>query len=79
MSEPLIDLDELVLRCKDQEARKYIAEAVVCYKNGAYRACIVTTWIAVVYDFVYKLRQLELTGDKNAKLNFRNFENARDR
>lgn len=77
MTEYLIDLDELVLRCKDEEARKYIAEAVACYKAGAFRACIVTTWIAVVYDFVYKLRQLELTGDKNAIVKLQEFENAR--
>ncbi len=77
MSEYLIDLDELVLRCKDEEARKYIAEAIACYKGGAFRAAIVTTWIAVVYDFVYKLRQLDLTGDKNAKTKLEVFENAR--
>lgn len=77
MSEYLIDLDELVLRCKDQEARKYLSEAVACYKNGAFRACIVTTWIAVVYDFVYKLRELALTGDQNASLKLKEFEEAR--
>jgi hypothetical protein len=77
MSEFLIDLDELVLRCKNQEARKYIAEAIACYKSGAFRACIVTTWIGVVYDFVYKLRQLELTGDKNAITRLEEFEKAR--
>lgn len=78
MSEFLIDLDELVLRCKDDEARKYIAEAVACYRAGAFRACIVTTWIAVVYDFVHKLRQLELTGDKNAIIKLQEFEKARN-
>lgn len=76
MSEHLIDLDELILRCKDEEARKYITEAVACYKAGAFRACIVTTWIAVVYDFVHKLRQLELTGDKNAIAKLDEFEKA---
>lgn len=46
------DLDELVLRCRTEEGRKYITEAVTCYKAGAYRACIVATWVAVVYDLI---------------------------
>ncbi len=63
MNQHLVDIDELVLRCKSKEARYYIAEAVACYKAGAFRACIVMTWIAVVYDFLHKLRQLELVPD----------------
>lgn len=62
----LIDLDELVLRCHDEQARQYIIEAVACYKAGAFRASIVATWIAVVFDFIDKLRKLELTGDAKA-------------
>jgi len=78
MSEHLIDLDELVLRCKTDEARKYIAEAVACYKVGAFRACIVTTWIAVVCDFVYKLRELEKAGNAKAKSKLKEFDTAHD-
>ena len=33
------DLDELVLTCRTEEARSYIAEAVACYKAGGFRAC----------------------------------------
>src|SRR5688500_6811468 len=66
MQSYLADIDELVLKCRDDEARKYIGEAVASYKAGAFRACIVMTWIAVVYDFLYKLRELELSGDKHA-------------
>jgi hypothetical protein len=29
----LIDLEELVLKCRDEKARVYIAEAVGCYKG----------------------------------------------
>src|SRR3712207_8471465 len=47
----------LVLRCRSEQARQYIAEAVACYRAGAVRACIVATWVAVVYDFVHKLRE----------------------
>ena len=61
------DLDELVLRCRTEEGRKYITEAVTCYKAGAYRACIVATWVAVVYDLISKIRELALSGDAAAQ------------
>lgn len=61
------DLDELVLRCRTEEGRKYITEAVICYKAGAYRACIVATWVAVVYDLISKIRELALSGDAEAQ------------
>jgi hypothetical protein len=62
------DLDELVLSCQNDDGRKYIAEAVACYKAGAYRACIVSAWIAVVYDLLAKIRELALSGDKAAQV-----------
>ncbi|WP_271509507.1 hypothetical protein [Bradyrhizobium sp. CCBAU 11357] len=61
------DLDELVLRCRTEEGRKYIVEAVTCYKAGAYRACIVATWVAVVYDLISKIREIALSGDPAAQ------------
>lgn len=63
----LADLDELVLRCRDDRARSYIAEAVACYRGGAYRAAIVATWVAVCFDIIDKLRELTLAGDKEAE------------
>ncbi len=62
------DLDELILTCRNEEGRGYIAEAVACYKAGAYRACIVSTWIAVVFDLLSKIRELALSGDAEAQL-----------
>lgn len=61
------DLDELAQACRDGEARKFIAEAVTCYRAGAYKACIVSTWIAVVYDLLSKFRELALNGDAQAQ------------
>jgi hypothetical protein len=61
------DLDELILSCRNEDGRKYIAEAVRCYKAGAYRACIVSTWIAAVYDLLSKVRELSLSGDAEAQ------------
>lgn len=63
----MADLDELVLLCRDERARSYIAEATSCYRSGAYKATIVATWIAVCYDIIDKLRELTLAGDKQAE------------
>ncbi|MBK9617598.1 MAG: hypothetical protein IPO31_00260 [Candidatus Obscuribacter sp.] len=62
-----IDLDELVATCYDERIRHIVREAVDCYKFGAYRACIVTTWIAVVYDFLYKISDLSEKGQVDAR------------
>ena len=77
MSERLADLDELVLRCRDKSTRQYIQEAVACYRAGAFRSCIVSTWNAVVFDFIHKLRQLDQTGHKNAQKKLEEFEDIR--
>jgi hypothetical protein len=75
MNERLIDLDELIIRCKEEITQDYIKEAVACYKAGAFRSCIISTWNAVVFDYLNKLRQLELTGDNQAKQELQNFQN----
>jgi hypothetical protein len=46
MYEVFVDLDELVALCRDKVAKKFIQEAVACYRAGAYRSCIVATWNA---------------------------------
>ena len=79
MSERLADLDELVLRCRDKSTKEYIQEAVTCYRAGAFRSCIVSTWNAVVFDFIHKLRQLEQTGHKNAQQKLKEFEDIRSK
>ena len=61
------DLDELVISCRTEEARSYLSEAVACYKAGAFRACIVAAWIAVVYDLLAKISELALSGDAEAQ------------
>lgn len=77
MASPLSDLDELVLKCRDEKAKGYIKESVSCYKAGAFRSAIVSTWIAVIFDIVDKLRDLSLTGDKEAEKQLEEFEKAR--
>lgn len=78
MQKTFIDLDELIIRCRDKISRNFIQEAVLCYRAGAFRSCIVATWNAVVFDFLHKLRELELLGDKQAEELLENFENLRE-
>jgi hypothetical protein len=58
-----VDLEELLLRCRSKNAQGYLREAVDCYRIGAYRACVITTWVAVAYDLIDKLRELSISGD----------------
>jgi len=78
MYETFIDLDELIVRCRDKLAKKFIQEAVACYRAGAYRSCIVATWNAIVFDFLHKLRELELLDNNGeATIILKKFEKIR--
>lgn len=77
MASPLSDLDELVLKCRDQKAKDYIREAIACYKAGAFRSSIVSTWVAVSFDIIHKLKELSLAGDKEAENQIESFDRAR--
>jgi len=63
----LTDLDELILTVRDKTSLSYISEAVDAYRVGAYRSAIVSTWIAVSYDIIAKIRELDSQGDTEAK------------
>jgi hypothetical protein len=76
-SQGFIDLDELILLCRNEKAKSFIQEAVQCYKSGSYRQAIVATWIAVVYDVIHKLQELELAGDANAVKVLERYEKIR--
>ncbi|MEF9673860.1 hypothetical protein QNM99_23665 [Pseudomonas sp. PCH446] len=67
MNEGLYDIEVLASRCRSDQSREHITEAVRCYKAGAYRATIVTAWIAVVFDLLDKIRELSLSGDAQAR------------
>ncbi|MDP3799741.1 MAG: hypothetical protein Q8R06_21785 [Polaromonas sp.] len=70
----LADLDELILKCPDPRSRAYIKEATACYKNGAYRSAVVSTWIAIAFDLIDKIRFLAGAGDAEAKKNIEHFD-----
>lgn len=39
---------------------------MACYRAGAYRACIVMTWEAIVFDIIAKVRELSMAENKAA-------------
>ncbi|PFH10932.1 hypothetical protein BCF11_3367 [Collimonas sp. PA-H2] len=67
MIESLSDIEALAIRCHSEQSKGYIAEAIRCYRAGACRAAIVSTWIAIVFDLIDKIRELAVSGDKAAK------------
>jgi hypothetical protein len=77
LASPLEDLDELTLRCRDEKAGVYVAEAVASYRGGAFRSAIVATWIAVCFDVIEKIRELALAGDKEAEKQVEDLEVTR--
>lgn len=77
MATPLSDLDELILRCRDDRARSLIAEAVGGYKASAFRSAVVATWVAVCFDLIEKLRELALAGDAAAEKQIERLEKIR--
>lgn len=62
----IIDIDELIIKCTDNNSKLFIEEAVKSYKAGAYRACINNTWLALVMNITFKIEQLALMNDAEA-------------
>lgn len=60
----ITDLDELALRIRTDESRVLFVEALHAYRAGAFRSAVTSTWIAVVYDAISKIRELSIGGDK---------------
>ena len=73
----MVDLEELLGRVRDASAKEQIREAINCYHAGAYRSSIVSTWVAVVFDFVGKLRELDMTGNQAARAKLQQLETIR--
>lgn len=63
----LMALDELILKIRNQETKEYFSEAINAYNAGAYRASIMSLWIAVVYDIISKIKELNIQEDPQAK------------
>lgn len=63
----LSNLDELVLKVRNIHAKNYLNESIAAYRAGAYRASLITTWIAVCVDVIEKIKELSLSEDATAK------------
>ena len=74
----LVDLDELVLMVRDRNSRAYIGEAITTYRVRAYRSALLATWVAVAYDIISKIRELDVQGDATAGTFVTALDNAID-
>lgn len=72
--ERISDLEELILRCRTDDSKRYIADAYASYKAGAYRSSIVATWIAITFDLIDKIREMSVSGEARAKTWINDFE-----
>ena len=72
----LRDLEVLKYQVVDDRSRVLIAEVVKCYEGGAYRAALVSLWVAVVADLTGKMRYLAESGDGAAKEAIDSLDNA---
>jgi hypothetical protein len=63
----LSNLDEILQQVRNIHSKNYLNEAIASYRVGAYRASLITTWIAVCVDIIEKVRELSLAEDPAAK------------
>jgi len=63
----LHDLESLLLSVRDPESKRLAQEAITAYQAGAYRAAILSIWVAVCADIISKLRELANGGDGAAQ------------
>jgi hypothetical protein len=72
----IADLDEIVLSVRNRESRAYVLEAIQAYRGGAHRAAVISTWIAVAFDIISKIRELSNHGDRAAMVFIQELESA---
>jgi len=70
----LHDLDELLLTVRNEISKSYILEGINAYKGGANRSAIISTWIAITYDIISKIREIVEQEDLEAKKEIAHFE-----
>jgi hypothetical protein len=71
-------VEDLLNEVHDRESRRYLAEAIGSYQAAAFRAAIVATWVAVAFDLIAKIRELDEAGDPTAGAFMRVLERAID-
>jgi hypothetical protein len=55
----MTDLEELVSRIRSPIIKDYMKEAMSCYFSGAYRGCIVMSYISLFDDLIEKLNAIK--------------------
>jgi hypothetical protein len=70
----LHSLEALLLSVRDSESRRLAQESVAAYQAGAYRAAILSIWVAVCADIISKLRELGTGGDPAAMAETKNLD-----
>lgn len=70
----LHSLEVLLLSVRDTESRRLAQESVTAYQAGAYRAAILSIWVAVCADIICKLKELSTGGDAAAMAETKNLE-----
>lgn len=63
---PLRDLEQIQHDVIEPRSKTLLLEVIKCYEGGAYRAALVSLWIAVVADLTSKIRYLAESGDGKA-------------
>ncbi|CAM5632562.1 hypothetical protein GCM10010329_22560 [Streptomyces spiroverticillatus] len=61
-------LEDVRNQVRSLTSRRYIEEAVAAYSVGAYRAALISTWIAVAADVIGKIRLMAEQGGAAARL-----------
>jgi len=67
----LTDFEELIARIIDADTADYMREAMACYMAGAYRGCIVMSFIALFDDLMRKLAELATINGEARKIHKR--------
>jgi hypothetical protein len=66
MTNSLQSLDAMLVTVRDPESRRLTQEAVTAYHAGAFRAAILSIWVAICADIIAKLKELATGGDAAA-------------
>lgn len=64
----LRDMEELLNSVNDIEIKDYMREALDCYNSGSYKACVIMSVIAGIYDLHKKVKSLSSSDPKVKKL-----------
>lgn len=70
------DLEVLAERVRDAQARSLITEAVRSYQVGAFRAAVLSIWVAVTVDLIAKIRHLAEIRDSASAMAIDKLDNA---